>query len=241
MATSTVPAIGAPFTRLETAAPAGPWRPGVLGHRAYTWARPKGTSWYVAAHTVIAELGLSDEALLARMAANTRREVRKASELYEVHPTRTGTTTSDAWMEEYGVIADAATAARGGTPNVGGWVEWRRPEMLLLVALQGGRVVAGSGFSVCPGGWLDYRANASRPDHRRSGVNALLAYRAMVVGRDLGCLAVNWGGANTFKRHLGGEVVRIYHEDHRSGAWLWCSVRRLRDRARRALRAARAA
>jgi hypothetical protein len=211
------------LSTIPTAAPPCEVRP--ADGRAFAWTR-RGWPHYVAGRTVVATLQHDDSELSARMAPNTRREVRKAGKAFRVRRA----TRADAM--EWELLADMGALEHGKVPgHRGACAEWFAPDRLLLVAVDDlGLVVAGSGFSVCRGGWLDYRANASDWRFRRSGVNALLAYEAMRYGRGLGCVAVNWCGATPFKRHLGGVVVPVYGRGFGLRAFLRRAALRLHQR-----------
>ena len=79
--------------------------------------------------------------------------------------------------------------------------------MWLLLARKAGYIEAGSGFGCFGSGVVDYRANASTPEAKNAGANALLAWEAMRRGRLAGYRQMNWGGSNTFKREMGGDYI----------------------------------
>jgi hypothetical protein len=81
--------------------------------------------------------------------------------------------------------------------------------MWLLLAVRDGKIEAGSGFGVYPGGMIDYRANASSLEGKKGRANVLLAWEAIRLGRERGYRWMNWGGATMFKQELGGTRLRI--------------------------------
>jgi hypothetical protein len=170
---------------------------------------------YLAGSTLMRSLGHDDDEFLRAMDGDKRRAVKRARrEGFEV----VRATTHD----EFKAFArlQRETERRRGTssaeiddelPAPGeSWREWEHPWMMLLLVVRGGVVEAGSGYGIHPGGLVDYRANASTPEGKKLGGNALLAFEALRHGRELGCRWMNWGGATTFKRDLGGERVDLY-------------------------------
>jgi len=99
------------------------------------------------------------------------------------------------------------------------WREWEHPWMWLLVAKRDGVIGAGSGFGRSAGGMVDYRANASTTEARDAGANALLAVEAARLAGQAGHRFMNWGGATTFKRSLGGDTLPTWEWLGGGGAW----------------------
>lgn len=126
-------------------------------------------------------------------AATTSAEFRGFAELQRENESRRGRT--------------RAAALPGEPPPGESWREWEHPWMWLLLAKRDGVIGAGSGFGRSPGGIVDYRANASTLEARDAGANALIAIEAVRLAAEAGHRFLNWGGATTFKRSLGGETL----------------------------------
>ncbi len=189
-----------------------------------------GEPAFPAGTTTLRPVTQSDEEILASLDTNKRRLLKRAlREGYTVEEA----STPDA-MRGFARLQKQAAAARGpwgGTvegevPPAGErWREWELPWMWLLLARRDGAPVAGSGFGRRPGGMLDYRANASTLEARRDGANVLLAYEALRRGRDQGHRWMNWGGANSFKREMGGTPVPVRCQ--LAGGAVWALPNRL--------------
>jgi len=178
-------------------------------------AVPASRGGFRAGATLMRRTDADGEQLLAQFDVNKRRAVKRAiREGWEVREAAT--------VEErraFAVIRREVDLMHGhrvselgpGTPEPGeDWREWELPWMWLLVAVRGGKVGAGSGFGITPGGTIEYRANGSDAEARKLGVNALLAWEALRGAHGRGCHWMNWGGVTEFKRELGGERVEIH-------------------------------
>jgi hypothetical protein len=174
-----------------------------------------GEAAFQAGATFVHALDGDEDALFATLDGNRRRAVKKAA--------KEGFTIAEATtfrqFREFALVQADNTRRRGvPAPPVPdevaesgeAWREWELPWMLLLVAERDGRVVAGSGFGVVPGGCVEYRANASRAEARSAGVNVALAWEALRTSRASGARWLNWCGSTEFKKNLGGQRVPIW-------------------------------
>jgi hypothetical protein len=210
---------------------------------------PARDGGFPAGATLLRSLREDDDGFLRQMDVNKRRAVKRA--LREGWEVRLAAGPEE--LRAFAVILREVELARGMrvpevpavTPGPGeGWREWELPWMWLLVAVRNGAVGAGSGYGVMPGGTVDYRANASSSEARKTGANALLAWAALRRGRDHGCRWMNWGGVTEFKRELGGERVEVTCRLGGGAAWAlpnaaavaWRHARRRLPAIARALR-----
>lgn len=160
-------------------------------------------------------LELSEGAATKAASGNKRREARKAAAAGWV----VEAATQPADFRRFAELQREGERRRGRTPGMAlpsqpargeSWREWEHPWMWLLVARRDGEIGAGSGFGRARGGMVDYRANASTEEARAAGANALLAMEAVRLAAEAGCRYMNWGGATTFKRSLGGETLQTW-------------------------------
>lgn len=178
-------------------------------------AAGEGEPAFEASTTYVHGLECTEDALFATFDGNRRRAVKKAAkEGFAI----VSATTFDHYR---GFAAIQVETARrrglqtGPVPDTveesgESWREWELPWMRLLVAVRDGRVHAGSGFGMLPGGTVEYRANASSPEARAAGVNVALAWEGLRMAQADGAKWLNWGGATEFKKNLGGQRVAIW-------------------------------
>ena len=195
---------------------------------------------FPAGQTLFVRLDRDDEALLAGMDSDKRRAIKRAAkDGWNVAPAR-----GLAEFRRYGELQretntwrdSAATQAAAEDPAPGeGWREWEHPWMRLFVAARQDEIGSGSGFGFVRGGTIDYRTNASRPDARKSGANAALAFEALRFGREQGCRLMNWGGVTRFKLDLGGETLALWC--WLGGGPLWAPVNLAEAACRQVVRA----
>lgn len=176
--------------------------------------------------TIVKDLALDDDGLLASFGADKRRQIRKLEKTgWEVIE---GTTAEHfRAFRQLQFDNDARLGHGTPTPMVDrpapgeDWREWELPWQWLLLAVHEGVVHAGSGYGRAANGMVDYRANASTPEGRKAGANALVAWAALRLARDGGWTRMNWGGNTTFKKQLGGEPVVM--SDRLGGGPLWAA------------------
>lgn len=199
---------------------------------------------YPAGRTLLVRLDRTDEQLLAGMDANKRRAIKKAAkegwvvapahhsaDFRRFHELRRETSRRREPGAADGAMPETAEPGAGEA-----WREWEHPWMKLFLASQGDDVGSGSGFGFVEGGMIDYRTNASRPDARKAGANAVLAFEALRFGRERGCRIMNWGGVTEFKREMGGEIVSIWC--WLGGGAMWAVPNALEAGARAVIRTA---
>jgi hypothetical protein len=176
---------------------------------------PEGaTPSFFAGATLVKDMRPAEEEMLKSIDGNKRRAVNKArKDGYTVSVA----TTLEQWrvFAELHLVVDARhgfdTGPLAESPGpTEAWREWEHPWQRLWVAEREGKVVAGSGFGLYPGGMMDYRANASTPEALKAGANALLAWEALRQGREAGYRSMNWGGVTTFKQELRGERIESH-------------------------------
>lgn len=193
---------------------------------------------FFAGATLVRDMRPSEDELLKGMDGNKRRAINKAKrEGYAV--VEATTLPQMRTFAELHLVVDARHGFQHGplAENPGpteAWREWEHPWQTLWVAEREGQVVGGSGFGHVAGGMMDYRANASTPEALKAGVNALLAWEALVRGRAAGHRDMNWGGVTTFKQELRGE--RLESHCWLGGGALWS----LPNHAAAGMKAARA-
>lgn len=164
---------------------------------------------YFIGATLIKDMRVSEDEMLASIDSNKRRSIKRAAKDGYVISTAT---THEQWraFAELQREVDARHGLDPGpiaaSPGPGeAWREWEHPWMWLLVAEREGKVEAGSGFGITAGGQIDYRTNASTSEALKSGANVALAWEALRQGRERGMRFMNWGGVTEFKRYLRGD------------------------------------
>lgn len=176
---------------------------------------PAGTApAFFAGATLIKDMRCGEDELFKTLDGNKRRATKQA---LKAGYTVSAATSIEQWRafaelhlqieERHGHQPAPLPAAPGPGES---YREWEQPWMWLLVAEREGRLEGGSGFGRTPSGMLDYRVNASTTEALKAGVNALLAWEALRLGRERGATAMNWGGVTTFKKTLGGERVESH-------------------------------
>jgi hypothetical protein len=165
--------------------------------------------------TILKALDVADEStLLHSMDVNKRRATKQAAKsgFVVVEATESSQFAAYARLQDETETRRGPTAPRGLDPDPApgeSWREWELPWMWLLVAIRDGKIEAGSGFGVYPGGMIDYRTNASSLEGKKGRANVLLAWEAIRLGRERGFRWMNWGGATMFKQEMGGAHVGI--------------------------------
>ena len=181
-------------------------------------APARGLAGWSAGATVVQELGRSDEELFEGMEPSKRRLLRRARnhhvEVIGV-PTAEDARAFHRLQQEWKSRMRLPIEPTPETVETSGesWREWELPWMWLLVARQGGEVVAGVGNGVRSRGTLQGRAAASTLEARRLGATVLLGYEEVRLGRDLGHRWFNHGGDTPFKREMSGRLgrsIRVY-------------------------------
>ena len=193
---------------------------------------PPGATGFPAGATTLKPIGRSDEDVLRSLDTNKRRMIRRArAEGFTV-----AVASGIEEMRRFQMLQHETERRRGEHPEPGPdatpaegerWREWEHPWMLLLVAVRGGTIEAGSGFGIVPGGMMDYRSNGSTLEAKKAGANTLLAFEALRIGRERGCRWMNWGGVTEFKREMGGERVEVHCR--LTGGALWALPNRIQS------------
>ena len=169
---------------------------------------------FFAGATLVKDMRLSEDELFKTLDGNKRRATKQAVKAGYTVSTATTVEQWRAFAEMHRVIDARHGHDAGPLPDSPGpgesYREWELPWMWLLVAEREGQLEGGSGFGLLPSGHLDYRVNASSAEALKAGVNALLAWEALRLGRERGFTAMNWGGVTTFKKTLGGERVESH-------------------------------
>ncbi|MBX3283812.1 MAG: GNAT family N-acetyltransferase [Actinobacteria bacterium] len=162
------------------------------------------------------DLQRDDDALLAAMKPNGRRDVRRALRngivVEEVDPTAPG----DFVAEYYAQVA-AAFAKRGRTPTypperVAALLRHLGPTGHLLVLrarTPDGEPAATGIFPGLPGGTAEFWMGASVRAHQHLLPNEALMWSALRAWRDRGAARMNFGGGGSYKAKYGGEPHRL--------------------------------
>lgn len=173
-----------------------------------------GAPAFFAGATLVKDLRCGEEELFKSLDGNKRRATKQALKAGYTVTTATTPAQWRAFAELSRGIEERHGHRPAPIPDAPGpgesYREWELPWMWLLVAERDGKVEGGSGFGLAPSGHLDYRVNASTHEALKAGVNALLAWEALRLGRERGFTAMNWGGVTTFKKTLGGERVESH-------------------------------
>ena len=179
-----------------------------IGHKGYKHEVAKDAS-----QVVMLDLAKGADALFKEFSERRRTDLRKTmkqgqlevkqleteaelAELYEIHKT---------WNEQKGFTPDTFETFRGILGS---------RHRAVFIALNEGKIVAGTFFRFCEGGIVEYAANNSLGEYQKLRPNELLGWRAIEWACSNGFNRFSLGASHTFLARFGGELVASHRYQH---------------------------
>lgn len=159
-----------------------------------------------ASQVVMLDLGKGADALFREFSERRRTDLRKTmkQELLEVKQLETEAELAElydihkVWNAQKGFTPDSFEAFRGILGS---------KHRAVFIALNDGKIVAGTFLRFCEGGVVEYAANNSLGEYQKLRPNELLGWRAIEWACSNGFKRFSLGASHTFLARFGGELV----------------------------------